>query len=93
MSGADARMVTVAESSQRKVVYHAKVYVHNGGASEQMIPKLTASAITEAFQVAHPLRAYSFVSIETASLDQSIELGHISDEQCIAIIKRGETRE
>ena len=65
MSGADARMVTVAESSQRKVVYHAKVYVDNGGASEQMIPKLTASAITEAFQVANPLRAYSFVSIES----------------------------
>ena len=54
LSGADARMVTVAESGQRKVVYHAKVYVDNEGASEQMIPKLTASAITEAFQVAHP---------------------------------------
>ena len=45
LTGAPTGMVTVAESGDRKVIYHAKVYVDDVGASEQIIPKLTIDTL------------------------------------------------
>ncbi len=50
LTGAQAAMVTVAESDERKFQYHAKVYVDEIRASAQIFPKLTGSAITTAFK-------------------------------------------
>ncbi len=50
LTGAQAAIVTVAESDERKFQYHAKVYVDEIRASAQIIPKLTGSAITTAFK-------------------------------------------